>query len=213
MKTLIYVIRHGQSTGNLNHIFLGHTDGALTALGRKQALCAGAYLKEMNIHFDKVYASSLRRAYETAVLASGVESPILRDDLREIFAGVWEGMPYEEIALKHREDYERWFTDLGNAAPTGGEPVRDLSSRVVSAVLSIAAENEGKTVLLGTHATPVRLLEAYARGLSLNEANEVPWAANASLSAYLCEGKTLTPLFYGLDAYIGDLSTTVAKNI
>ena len=213
MKTLVYFIRHGQSVGNRDRIFLGHTDMPLTELGREQARLAGVYIKKMGITPDAVYASPLSRAYETATLASGVESPIPDDGLREIYAGVWEGMLYEDIIATHGEDYETWFTDLGNAKPTGGESVLALSERVVGAVLRIAAENAGKTVLIGSHATPVRMLEAYARGLSIAEAHTVPWAPNASLSAYLCEGETVTPLFYGFDAYIGALSTTVAKNL
>lgn len=213
MKTLVYIIRHGESVGNRDKIFLGHTDMPLTDLGRKQAACAGAYLEKMGITPDKVYASPLSRAYETAVIASGVAAPIPSDGLREIYAGVWEGLYYEEIIKKYGEDYNVWYTDLGLAKPTGGESVRALYERVVGTVLRIAAENEGKTLLLGSHATPVRMLEAYARSLSIEEAHTVPWAANASLSAYLCEGETVTPLFYGFDAYTGTLSTTVAKNI
>ncbi len=213
MKTLVYIIRHGQSVGNRDRIFLGHTDMPLTELGRKQAHKAGAYLKKLGISFDKVYASPLARAYETALLASGAEDIVPMDDLREIFAGAWEGLSYDEIIARYGEDYGIWYTDLGRAQPTDGESVRALSERVVSAVLRIAAENGGKTVLLGTHATPVRMLEAYARGLVISEAHSVPWAPNASLSAYLCDGETVTPLFYGFDAYTGTLATTVAKDI
>lgn len=213
MKTLIYIIRHGQSVGNRDGVFFGHTDGPLTALGREQARCAGAYLERAGIQPDALYASSLCRAYETASLAYGGGKPILCDGLREIYAGVWEGMLYEDIIKKHNDDYRVWFTDLGNARPTEGETVAALSRRVVDTVLKIAAENEGKTVLIGTHATPVRVLEAYARGLDISEAHTVPWAPNASLSAYLCEGNTVTPIFYGFDAYMGDMATTVAKNI
>lgn len=213
MKTLIYFIRHGQSIGNRDHVFLGHTDLPLTDKGREQARLAGEYVKKIGLQIDAVYASPLSRAYETACIASGAEHPIAKDGLREIYAGVWEGMHYEEIIEKYGEDYGVWFTDLGNAKPTGGESVSALSRRVIDTVLEIAAENPGKTVLIGSHATPVRMLEAYARGLSVSEAHTVPWAPNASLSAYLCEGGTVTPLFYGFDSYIGSLSTTVAKNI
>ena len=174
MKTLVYFIRHGQSVGNRDQIFLGHTDMPLSELGRAQARLAGEGLKKMGIVPDAVYASPLSRAYETAVLASGEATPIPRDNLMEIYAGVWEGMHYDDIIAKHNDDFSVWFTDLGNAKPTGGETVSALSERVVNEVLRIAAENEGKTVLIGSHATPVRMLEAYARGLSISEAHTVP---------------------------------------
>ena len=37
MKTKLYLIRHGQSQGNLLGLFLGHTDMDLTELGYRQA--------------------------------------------------------------------------------------------------------------------------------------------------------------------------------
>lgn len=213
MKTLVYIIRHGQSVGNRDRCFLGHTDGALTELGREQARKAGAYLSRMGIRPDAVYASDLCRAYETAVIASGGRSVIPSKGLREIYAGKWEGLAYDTITEQYGEDYGVWYTDLGLAQPTGGERVAALSERVLNTLFSIARENEGKTLLLGTHATPVRMIEAYARSLPIGEAHTVPWAANASLSAYLCEGRTLIPLFYSFDAYEGALSTTVARDI
>ena len=62
--THVYFIRHGQSEGNLKHLFLGHTDLDLTDLGRKQAERVGDFFKD--IHVDAIYSSDLLRAYHTA---------------------------------------------------------------------------------------------------------------------------------------------------
>ena len=64
MKTKIYLVRHGQSEGNLHDQFIGHTDIALTELGRRQAEMAAVYLE--SIHLDAIYSSDLQRAYDTA---------------------------------------------------------------------------------------------------------------------------------------------------
>ena len=122
-----------------------------------------------------------------------------------------ETTPKDPLAQSEEESAE----PEGEAAPEEA-PKADFSAlaeRVVGTLLSIVAENEGRTLLLGTHATPVRMIEAYARGLSVSEAHSVPWAPNASLSAYLCEGSTVTPLFYGFDAYEGEKATTVARDM
>ena len=205
MKTLVYMMRHGESVGNAAHSFLGHTDLPLTERGRAQARTATAYLAEMNIRPDVAYASPLCRAYETARIALS-HLPTLpitpSDDLREICAGKWENMLVRDIAEAYGEELAVWRTDIGNSRPTDGETVRALALRVRHEVLRIAAENEGKTVFIGTHATPIRTFETLARGWDIAEARRVPWPSNASLSAYLCEGERVTPLFYSLDSYL-----------
>ena len=64
MSTELYLIRHGQSLGNFERRFLGHTDLDLTPLGYKQAQCAAAFFKDIKI--DAVYSSDLLRAFNTA---------------------------------------------------------------------------------------------------------------------------------------------------
>ena len=54
------MIRHGQSIGNLNRVYLGHTDWDLTELGYKQAELVCEYLKDEKI--DIIYSSDLIRA-------------------------------------------------------------------------------------------------------------------------------------------------------
>jgi len=213
MKALLYMVRHGESLGNQTHSFLGHTDLALTDKGRLQATLAGKYLRGKGIVPDAVWASPLVRAYETARLVSGVDAPIPNDGLREIFAGEWEGLAFSEIAERYPAECERWNCDIGASRPVGGESVAALFSRVLSTVWDICAKNEGKTVLIGSHATPIRMVETYARGFSVAEASHVPFPSNASLSAYLVEGKNILPIFYSYDAYLGEISTTLPQSM
>ena len=205
MKTLVYMMRHGESMGNARHSFLGHTDLPLTEKGRAQARAACAYLARVGIVPDAAYASPLCRASETAKLALSYlpDLPILpSDDVKEIYAGKWENMLVSDIGEAYPDDLAIWRADIGNSRPTEGEAVRDLAERVRREVLRLAACHEGKTVFIACHATPIRTFEALARGLGMEGAHLVPWPANASLSAYLCEGESVTPLFYSLDSYL-----------
>ena len=77
----LFMVRHGQTTSNLNQVFAGQANAMLTELGRQQALSIRPILADF--HFDKVYTSDLTRAIETQQLAlPGVTStptPLLRE--------------------------------------------------------------------------------------------------------------------------------------
>ena len=212
MKTLVYLVRHGESLGNFEKRFLGHADLPLTDKGRTQAACLTAYLEKNAVKPDAVYASSLSRAFETARIATGKE-PISTPNMREICGGAWEGVELSVIRERYPEDLRLFNEDIGVSRPTGGESVAELSERILKTVFAIAEENAGKTVLIGTHATPVRLVETFARGLSVEGAASVPWPTNASLSAYLVGDGEVLPLFYSLDSYLGDLVTRVPRRL
>ena len=61
----LVLVRHGQSTWNLENRFTGWTDVGLTDQGRAEALAAGQFLKEGGYTFDFAYTSVLRRAIQT----------------------------------------------------------------------------------------------------------------------------------------------------
>ncbi|MGZ9224496.1 MAG: 2,3-bisphosphoglycerate-dependent phosphoglycerate mutase, partial [Anaerolineales bacterium] len=61
----LVLVRHGQSTWNLENRFTGWTDVGLTDLGRQEAYEAGRLLREGGYVFDVAYTSVLRRAIQT----------------------------------------------------------------------------------------------------------------------------------------------------
>ena len=130
MKTRIYLVRHGQSLGNLNLQMLGHTDLDLSELGYRQAERTFEYLKD--VHFDAVYTSPLKRAFHTILPhaeARGL-TPVALDDLREIYLGLWEDMYLADIL--HRWPYtftEMWRANFGLCTPPKGEYVQDAATR------------------------------------------------------------------------------------
>jgi broad specificity phosphatase PhoE len=204
------MIRHGESVGNLHRDFLGHTDLPLTEKGEAQALAAAKYLASIGYAPDAVYASPLCRAAKTTELALSLvdaPAPVYLDGLREIYAGEWEGKNFDALDLAYPEAREIWKNDIGNARPLGGESVAELYGRVVSTVLTILRENEGKEIFIGTHATPIRAFEAYARGFSSDLMRELAWPANASLSVYRFDGERVTPVAYSFDEFMqGDVA-------
>lgn len=195
MSTNIYLVRHGQSIGNLKKIFLGHTDWDLTDLGKKQADCVTNFFDKL--HIDAVYSSDLMRARDTVIgvaQSKGLElSPT--PELREIYAGLWEAVKSEEIATKFPESWGIWKRgEFASLRADEGESGEELLNRIYSAIEKIAAENDGKNVVIGTHATPIRVFTNKVAGNSLNEISKTAWALNASVSHFRYENGKFTAI-------------------
>jgi 2,3-bisphosphoglycerate-dependent phosphoglycerate mutase len=102
----LVLIRHGESTWNLENRFTGWTDVPLTATGVAQARQAGRLLKEAGYEFDVAYTSVLQRAIWT--LWYGLDEmertwlPILNDwRLNERHYGALQGLNKAETARKY----------------------------------------------------------------------------------------------------------------
>lgn len=207
MQTMIYMIRHGESVGNQKRDFLGHTDLPITEKGEQQAQAAARYLASIGFRPDVVYTSSLCRAVKTTEIALSLcdaPAPVLMDGLREIYAGDWENQNFDVLDEKYPEERRIWREDIGHACPVGGESVAQLYGRIVSTVWEIARANLGKTIFIGCHATPIRSMETYARGLSSDLMREVPWPANASISVFRFDGERFFPVAYSYDEFMKD---------
>ena len=214
MKTKIILIRHGQSIGNLERKFLGHTDLDITELGYQQADCVAEYLK--NEIIDVIYSSDLQRAYHTVVpIAKKRNLEIIKNkELREIYAGDWENVYADDLCKDYEKDYGIvWKTDIGNARCTNGESVVELQKRVMTELIKIAKENQGRTVCIGTHATPIRTICAAINNISKDEIKNIPWATNASVTRVEYENGKFKMISYGEDEFLGNIKTVMFKNI
>lgn len=105
----LVLLRHGQSTWNLENRFTGWVDVDLTEQGREEAKRAGETLKAEGIQFDCVYTSVLKRAIRTMwITLDGLDQmwlPVTRDwRLNERSYGGLSGLNKAETAAKHGED-------------------------------------------------------------------------------------------------------------
>ena len=207
-KTRLYLIRHGQSIGNLHCTFLGHTDLDLSEKGYLQAELVSEYLKKIPV--DRIYSSDLMRAYHTACpTAEKFGLPIeTKKELREIFAGEWEGQRFDVLEKKYPESYYIWCHDTARSHPDGGEKVTDLAARFDAATRAIAEENEGKTVLIFAHATPIRIMACLWSGKGLDLLEDTPWPANVSVTCGEYENGKFSLLSYGVHDFLSPSDTT-----
>ena len=181
-KTTMIFIRHGQSIGNRDGVFLGRTDLDLTDLGYRQAQAAAQWLDRYRL--DAIYASDLMRAWHTAQAAARRQNVPMHPSagMREIFAGKWENMRYDDIEVVYRDSYRVFREDIGHAVCDNGESMEHLRRRVVLEADRIAATHAGGVVLVGTHACPIRMLKCHWLGVTAQDAHKVPWTPNASIT-------------------------------
>lgn len=212
--TRLILIRHGESAANLARVFAGQTDVPLTEKGHAQAALTADYLAAHE-KVDAVYASDLQRAYETAChVAEKFQLPVSPiPAFREIYAGEWEGRPFDEVAEAFAGDYATWRGDIGHARCTAGESFLELQARCTAAVARLAKRLEGKTVVVATHATPIRALECAWAGVGADGAKDIPFVANASITVVEYEGEEVRVLLRGYHDHHGDLATGLPRNL
>jgi len=213
--TTFLIIRHGQSQANLDDTFAGcGFDTPLTDLGRTQAAATGAYIAA-HYKVDCVVASPLSRAYDTAKAAADrCGLPVVVDpELREVDGGRWERVKFADIDRDDHDAWVTWCTDNGHGYCPGGETVAQVQQRVVAALLRIAAEHDGQTVVLVSHATPVFVLQCAAMGMDLDNVHDVHYASNASVTTVECENGQLRLIEAGYDQHLGDLVTALPEDL
>ncbi len=191
METVLYIVRHGFSIANAEKIFTGHTNIPLSELGVKQASHVTDYFLDKKV--DVIYSSDLDRAYDTVKgVADSKNLEIIKNqNLREIYAGEWEGKTFSEL-LEQYPDYSMWRTTVHKVRTTGGESVMELANRVYNEVLKIAKAEIGKTVLIGTHATPLRALIAKISGGSFEKMQDTPWFPNCAIFKISYDGENFS---------------------
>ena len=188
-------VRHGQSEANEKQIFTGHIDVCLTESGKLQAQKTGEYIKS-HFKIDKIYSSDLKRAYETACIIAkcigyNTENIVKEPAFREIYAGEWEGIPYNEVPQKFPLAYKAWMNNTEECRIPGGESVLEVYKRVSECLKETAAQNDGKTVMVVCHATPIRTILAKALYGSLSDINKVS-VGNASAAYAEFDGDKIT---------------------
>ena len=90
---------------------------------------------------------------------------------------------------------------------------QELAKRILTEVEKIAKENDGKTVVIATHATPVRSMECAWRGMTFDEMKDIPWVTNASVTEADYENGKFTLNFAGKDDHLSDIATSLPKNV
>ncbi|MBS1494478.1 MAG: histidine phosphatase family protein [Bacteroidetes bacterium] len=156
MKTTYYIVRHGETEGNIKLIIQGHSDSPLTEKGLEQAQLISEQLSE--IPFHTAYSSDLGRAKQTAeIIIKDREIKLnTTTHLRERCFGTYEMRSYDDLYKHYIEGYEllkklpheerrsyKISDDIEND--------EELWKRFSTFISETSGMNEGKTLLALSH--------------------------------------------------------------
>ncbi|MFJ3858059.1 bifunctional RNase H/acid phosphatase [Streptomyces sp. NPDC090085] len=186
------LLRHGETALTPQKRFSGSggSDPELSPAGRRQAAAVAEALAARGT-IQTVVSSPLRRCRETAAAVAdrlGLAVTV-EEGLREVDFGAWEGLTFGEVQERFPDDLKAWL-DSPKAAPTGGGESFMAATRRISATRDrLLAAHAGRTVLLVTHVTPVKILVRLALGAPPESLFRMELSA-ASLSAvsYYADG-------------------------
>ena len=130
-KKRIILVRHGETDWNKQGRFQGQIDIPLNQKGKEQAKAASGFLK--NISIQKAFSSSLSRPRETAQIIlkehPGIEIS-LKDNLKEIGHGKWEGKLESEIKSDWPNLLKKWKTFPEEVQMPEGENIKEVSHEI-----------------------------------------------------------------------------------
>lgn len=181
MKRTLLIIRHGQTTWNVEHKLPGQLPGvSLTDSGREQAARLADSLSVLPI--SAVISSPLERAYNTAEYIARPRDLSIQSepDLMDTDVGPWAGQSINDLS-KNDPAWKAYVKDP-TVAPEGIETFPQVQQRVVSAVERwLAKDDIGAYPVFVAHADVVKLLVAYYTGLEPKRAGSI-MIDNASVS-------------------------------
>ncbi|MFF3089671.1 bifunctional RNase H/acid phosphatase [Streptomyces nojiriensis] len=186
------LLRHGETALTPQKRFSGSggSDPELSPAGLRQAAAVAEALAARGT-IQSVISSPLRRCRETAqAVADRLGLTVtVEEGLREVDFGAWEGLTFAEVQQRFPDDLQAWL-DSPKAAPTGGGESFMSATRRISATRDrLLSAHAGRTVLLVTHVTPVKILVRLALGAPPEALFRMELsAASLSAVAYYADG-------------------------
>ena len=164
LVTNVLLIRHGQSKGNAERRFGGHTATPLSGRGYRQAEATARSLKSESL--TAIYSSDLARAIETArPLSKMTGLPIQGSTaFRERSVGVMEGLTFEDAAQQHPEQYAALLRRDFEHVLTGGESYRQLLDRAWQKLDELIAAHRGGKIAVFSHTGTICILALHLMG-------------------------------------------------
>lgn len=211
--TKLLLIRHGYSKANQLNLFLGHGNVDLTEQGRLQAQKTAQFL--IDTHIDAIYSSDLDRAMQTAEYTAKLKNlPIIKDEgLREIKAGDWDFLSFDEIKKRYLKEFNTWCNDVEKVRCPNGESFLELQDRVFKTIEKIAKNNPDKTIAIFSHATSIKSFSTKIENISGLAANDYPYPSNASVTTATYQNGTFNLLQFSRDDFLSDLSTNLPDDV
>ncbi len=167
-KKRILLVRHGETDWNKQGRFQGQIDIPLNKNGKSQAQAASEFLK--NVSIQKAFSSPLSRPRETAQIIlkehPGVEIS-LKDNLKEISHGKWEGKLESEIKSDWPDLLKTWKILPEKVQMPDGENIHEVSKRSITGWIEISKNLKShETALVVAHDAVNKTILCHLLGLT-----------------------------------------------
>ncbi|MEG9225369.1 histidine phosphatase family protein [Aeromicrobium sp. Sec7.5] len=168
--TVMVLLRHGVTASTVRRLFCGSggADPGLVDEGREQAARAAAWIARHH-RVDAIVASPLQRTQETAGFVArelGLEVA-LEPGVAEADFGEWDGHTFAEIMERWPAEMQAWLESTA-VAPPGGETFDAVDARVVEARKRLGATYAGRTIVVVSHVTPIKMMVREALGAPMS---------------------------------------------
>ncbi|MFB2938522.1 histidine phosphatase family protein [Aerosakkonemataceae cyanobacterium BLCC-F154] len=169
MTLKIYFLRHGQTAYSITGGYCGtiENDPGLTPEG---ILMAEAFAKAYcDLPWKAAFVSPLHRTIQTATPfceTVGLEMQ-LRDGLREVSYGCWEGLHPTIVNQEFHDEYVYWLTNPAWTAPPNGERAIDIARRSSSVIQEIQERYSDGNVLIVSHKATIRIMICCLLGIDV----------------------------------------------
>ena len=189
--TKLFLIRHGQSAGNAEGRFGGHSPTPLSDLGQRQAEAVGKALAKENI--TAIYSSDLYRAVQTAEPLSKLTGvPIIATPaFRERNVGVLEGLTFEESKETFPDDYYALVNRRVHHIITNGESYHHLLQRSTAELWEILRSRIGERIAIFSHTGAICFLTLHLMGAIRRDTKQTPWivTSNCGINRFEIRGR------------------------
>jgi len=169
--SLLVLVRHGQSVSNLQNVFTGSLDVALTPKGEQEAQETAKKLR--GFHFDTAFCSDMIRARRTLDIMlrqlGQADIPVQYNAaLNERYYGNLQGLNKAETVQKYGEEQVDQWRRSYDVAPPGGESLHQTQDRVVAYYKQAIAPvlQQDQHVLVVAHGNSLRALRMYLEHFS-----------------------------------------------
>lgn len=169
--TTVYLIRHGESEGNVKQVYCGWTDYPLTEKGREQARRLALCKPDPRPYH--LLTSDLCRASETAQILSErwQLSVTVEKGFREMYFGAFENRTWKDITNKYPALATRWTADWYYGHTPEGESLEDVYHRVLPLYREYLSLWQGTAWALVAHAGTIMAILA----MELAGTHEAHW--------------------------------------
>jgi len=163
----LYLLRHGQTSFSRENAYCGSIDPELTSSGIEMAQAFAAAYR--SIPWAAIFSSPMQRTMATAkplseALGMALE---LREGLKEINYGKWEGQSVETVSRDYHDDYIRWLADPAWYPPTGGELAVAIASRAMLVIEEIKQRYSTGNILIVSHKATIRIMLCSLLGIDV----------------------------------------------